>query len=54
MTFDLNNIINAGDVYAPPRILVYATHGLGKTSSPGGTLKPRCGWPHELWRAISF
>lgn len=32
MTFDLNNIINAGDVYAPPRILVYATHGLGKTT----------------------
>ena len=32
MTFDLNGIINAGDAYAPPRILVYATHGLGKTT----------------------
>ena len=32
MTFDLGNIINASDVYAPPRILVYATHGLGKTT----------------------
>ena len=32
MSFELNSIINAGDDYAPPRILVYATHGLGKTT----------------------
>ena len=32
MSFELNSIINAVDDYAPPRILVYATHGLGKTT----------------------